>query len=172
MRATRTQEYFSHYACMLTSVNVMSNSVTPWKQHIRLPCPSPSPGVCSNSSIESVMLSNHLFLWCPLLLLPSIFPSIRVFSSESAVCIRRPKYCSFSISFSNEYSGWFPLEMTGWIFLQSKGLNSLQHHNCESIQFLALNLLYGPTLTSVHDYWENHSFNHMDLCRQSDFSAF
>ena len=75
-------------------------------QHARLPCPSPSPGVCSNSSTESEMPSNHLILCRPLLLLPSIFPSIRVFSNESALCIRWPKYWSFSfnISLSSEYS--------------------------------------------------------------------
>ena len=76
-------------------------------------------------SIELVMPSNHLILCCPLLLLPSIFPSIRVFSHESALHIRWPKYWSFSfnISSSNEYQDWFPLGWTGWISLQSKGLS-------------------------------------------------
>ena len=76
-------------------------------------------------SIESVMPSNHLILCCPLLLLPSIFPCIRVFSNESILCIRWPKYCnfSFSISSSNEYSGLFPLGWTGLISLQSKGVS-------------------------------------------------
>ena len=75
-------------------------------------------------SIESVMPSNHLILCHPLLLLPSIFPSIRVFSSESVLCIRWPKYWSFSFSISpsNEYSGLISL-LTGWISLQSKGLS-------------------------------------------------
>ena len=84
----------------------MSDSATHDLQHARLPCPSPSPGVCSNSlSIESVMPSSHLILCHPLLLLPSIFPSIRIFSSESALLIRWPKCWSFnfSISLSNEY---------------------------------------------------------------------
>ena len=72
-------------------------------QHARLPCPSPSPGICSNSC--PLMPSNHLVLCRPLLLLPSIFPSIRVFSNESALHIRRPKYWSCSISPSSEYSG-------------------------------------------------------------------
>ena len=78
-------------------------------------------------SIESVMPSNHLILCYPLLLLPSIFPSIRVFSNESVLCIRWPKYWSFSfsVSSSNEYSGWSPLELTGWISLQSKGLSRI-----------------------------------------------
>ena len=76
-------------------------------------------------SIELVMPSNHL-IFCWPLLLPSIFPSIRVFSNESSLHIRWPKYWSFSIHSSNEYSGWFPeltLGLTGWISLQSKGLS-------------------------------------------------
>ena len=75
-------------------------------------------------SIESVMPSNHLIL-CRPLLLPLIFPSIRVFSKESVLCIRRQKYCSFSFSISpsNEYSGLIPLGLTGLISLQSKGLS-------------------------------------------------
>ena len=74
-------------------------------------------------SIESVMPSNHLILCHPLLLLPSIFPSIRVFFSESALHIRWPKYWSFIISPSNEYSGRFPLGLTDLISLQSKRLS-------------------------------------------------
>ena len=72
-----------------------------------------SPSLLKLMSIESMMPSNHLILWCPLLLLPSIFPSIKVFSNESALCIRRPKYWSFSISPSNEYAGLISLD-TGW----------------------------------------------------------
>ena len=76
-------------------------------------------------SIESIMLSNHLILCHPLLLLPSICPSIRVFSNESALRIRWPKYwsISFSISPSNEPQNWSPLGWTGWISLHSKGLS-------------------------------------------------
>ena len=76
-------------------------------------------------SVELVMPYNHLIFCCPLLLLPSIFPSIRVFSHESVLCIRRPKYWSFSFSIhpSNEYSGLFPLGLTGLISLPSKGLS-------------------------------------------------
>ena len=85
-------------------------------QHTRLPCSSLSPGVSSNShSVESIP-SNYLILCCPLLLLPSVFLSIRVFSNESVLCIRWPKYWSFSfsISSSNEYQSWFPLGLTVW----------------------------------------------------------
>ena len=76
-------------------------------------------------STDSVVPSNHLILCHPLLLPPSIFPSIRVFSNESIILIRWPKYWSFSfnISPSNEYSNWFPLGWTGWLTLQSKGLS-------------------------------------------------
>ena len=82
----------------------MSDSLQPrGRQHARLPSPSLSTGVCSNSC--PLMLSNHLILHCPLLLVPSVFPSIRVFSRESALHIRWPKCCSFSISPYNEYSG-------------------------------------------------------------------
>ena len=83
---------------------------------------------------ELVKLSNHLILSRPLLLLPSIFPSIRVFSNESALCIRWPKYWSFSFSISpcNEYSGLIFLRTTGLILL-SKGLSSLlQYHNLKA----------------------------------------
>ena len=77
-------------------------------------------------SIESVMSSNHLILCHPLLLLPLIFPSIRVFSNESALCIRWPKYWSFSFSpyvLPTNIQDWFPLGWIGWISLQSKGLS-------------------------------------------------
>ena len=99
----------SHNCCLLFSLQVISDSLRPHGlQHIRLTCPSPSPGVCPKLiSIALVMPCNHLILCHPFLLLPSIFPSIRVFSNESAVRIRWPKYWSFgfSISPSNEYSG-------------------------------------------------------------------
>ena len=81
--------------------------------------------------IESVMLSNHLIFCCPLLLLPSIFPSIRIFSIESALRIRGPKYWSFSISSSNEYSGLisFKIDWFDFLVVQSALESLLQHHN-------------------------------------------
>ena len=77
--------------------------------------------------IASVVPSSHLILWCPLLLLPSSFPSIRDFSNESSMCIKRPKYWhfSFSISPSMNIQGWFPLRLTGLIPLLSKGLTGV-----------------------------------------------
>ena len=97
---------------------VMSDSLRPHGlQSARLPCPSLTPRAYSNSCpIKSVMPSNHLILCCPLLLPPSIFPSIRVFSHKSVLCIRWPKYWSFSISPSNEYS----VTMQSLIFLCGK----------------------------------------------------
>ena len=102
-------------------------------------------------SIQSVMPSNHLILCCPLLLLPSIFPSITIFSKESVLCLGWPKYWifSFSISPSNEYSGLISFRITGYISLQSKGLSrTLQ---LKSINSSALSFLYSPTVTSIQD---------------------
>ena len=90
------------------SRSVMSDSLRPHElQHTRPPCPSPTPRVHSNTSIESVMPSSHLILCCPLLLLPPIPPSIRVFSSESTLHMRWPKYWSFSFCIipSKEHPG-------------------------------------------------------------------
>ena len=112
-------------------------------------------------SIKSVMSSNHLILCHPLLLLPSIFPSSRVFSNESVLHIRLPKYWSFSFSivFPMNIQNWFPLGLTGLISLQSKELSKVFSNTIEKINSLALSFLYGPTLTSMHDYWKNQSFN-------------
>ena len=112
--------------------------------------------------IESVMPSNHLILCCPLLLPPSIFPSIRVFSNESALCIRWPKYWSFSfnISPSNEYSGLISFRMDWLDLLAVQGtLKSLLQHHSSKASILWCCFLYSPTLTSIHDYWKKHSFD-------------
>ena len=124
-------------------------------------------------SIESVMPSNHLILCCPLFLMPSIFPSIKVFSNELALCIRWPKYWSFSFSISpfNEYSGLISFRID-WLDLAVQGtLESLPVPQFKRINSV-LSLLYGPTLMSLHDYWKNCSFDYMDLCQQSNISAF
>ena len=105
-------------------------------QHARLPCPSPTPRARSNSSIDSVMPSNHLILCRPLLLLPSILPSIRVFSNESALRIRWPKYWNFSftISLSNEYSGLisFRIDWLDLLAVQGTLKSLLQHHSSKA----------------------------------------
>ena len=126
-------------------------------------------------SLESVMLSNHLVLCRPLLCLPSIFPSIKVFSSESALLIRWPKFWRFSFSISpfNEYSGLISFRMD-WLDLLAVPRDSQESSPAqfESINSSALSLLYGLTLTPVHDYWKNHSFVYTNLCQQSNVSAF
>ena len=113
-------------------------------------------------SIESVMPSNHLILCCPLLLLPSIFPSIRVFSNESVLPIKWPKYWSFSfnISLTNEYPGLLSFRMD-WLDLL-EGQDSQESSpipQFKSINSSMLSFLYSPTLTSIHDHWKNHSFD-------------
>ena len=127
-------------------------------------------------SIESVMPSNHLILSCPLILLPSTVPSIKVFSNESLFASGSQSIiASASASvLSMNIQSWFPLWLTGWISLHSKGLPSLpQHHSSfKSINSSALSLLYSSTLTSIHDYWKNQSFDYTDLCWQSNVSAF
>ena len=129
----------------------MSDSATPWTA-ARQPSLfiTNSQSLLKLMSIKSEMPSNHLILCRSLLLLPSVFPSIRTFVSESVLHIRWPKYWNFSflISTSNGYSGLTSLGLTGLISLQSKGLLSLlQHHNSSMLSFL-----YSPTLTSIHDY--------------------
>ena len=127
-----------------------------------LPVHTSSWSLLKLMSIESVMPSNHLILCCPLLLLPSIFPSNRVFSKESVLCIRWPKYWSFSFSISpsNEYSGLISFRMKWLDLLAVQGtLKSLLHTpQFKSINSLVLSFLYSPTLTSIHDYWKNHNF--------------
>ena len=114
-------------------------------------------------SIESVMPSNHLILCHPLLLLPSIFPSIRVFPKESVLRIRWPKYWSFNVSIhpSNEYSGLisFRIDWSDLLAVQRTLESFLQHHSSKASILWHSSLLSSPTLTSTHDYWKNHSFD-------------
>ena len=109
--------------------------------------------------IESVMPSNHLILCCPLVLPSLVFPSIRVFSNESVLCIRWPKCWSFSFSISppNEYLGLISLRLTGLSPRDSQ--KSSPKPQFKSINSSVLSFLYDPTLTSIHDYWKNHSFD-------------
>ena len=112
-------------------------------------------------AIQSVMPSNHLILCHPLYLLLSMFPSIRVFSSELTLCTQWPKYWSFSFSISpsNEYSGLTSFRMDWFeLYCPKDSQESSPAPEFKSINFSALSLLYGPTLTSVHHYWKIHSF--------------
>ena len=110
---------------------------------------------------ELVMPSNHLILCRPLLLPPSIFPSIRVFSNESVLPIRWPKYWSFSFSISpsNEYSGLISFRMDCLDLLAVQGTLKSLTPQFKSINSSVLSFLYSPTFTSIHDYWKNHSLD-------------
>ena len=158
---------------MLSSVHLFA---TPWTSAHQAPLSFViSWSLLKLKSVELVMPSNHLILCCPLLL-PSIFPSLGVFSNELALCIRWPKYWSFSfnISPSIEYSGLisFRIDWFDLLAVQKDSQESFPIPQFKSINSSALSLLYGPTLTSIHDYWENHRLDYMDLCWQSDVSAF
>ena len=124
-------------------------------------------------SIKSVMPSNHLILFHPLLL-PSIFPSIRVISNESVLCIRWPKYFSFSINPLNEYSGLisFRIDWFDLFAVQGTLKSLLQHHSSKASIHQQSAFFIVPTLTSIQDYWKNHSFDYVDFCQQSNVSAF
>ena len=149
---------------------------TPWTAARQASLSTISWSLHKLRSIESVMPSNHLILCHPLLLLPSIFPSIRVFSNESALCIRLPKYWSFSFSISpsNEYSGLISFRMD-WLDLPSvqETLKSLlQNHNSKAsilwhLAFFMVQLLYLYMITG-----KIIALIYMDLCQQSDVFAF
>ena len=151
-----------HFRCSVVSNSLQSRGL----HHARLLCPSPTTRACSNScpsnswpSSQWCHLSSMVSRWChpshPLLLLPSIFPSIRVFSNESVLCIRWPKYWSFSFSISpsNEYSGLISFRIEWLHLLAVQGtLKSSPTPQFKSINSWALSLLYGPTFTSICDY--------------------
>ena len=166
-----------HSCWLLYSHSVMSRSLQPhglW--HTKLPCPSLYPWVCSNSC--------SLSQWCH----PTISSSFIPFSS----CLPSfPASGSFPVSqlFSSggqniggsssasvlpmNNQGWFPLGLTCWITLLSKGLSRVfSRATFWRYQFFGVQPFYCPALTSVHDFWEKHSFDYMDLCRRSNVSAF
>ena len=147
------------------SCSVMSNSLWPdGLKHAQVSLSiTNSQSLLKLMSMESVMPSNHLILCRPLLLLPSIFPSIKIFSGESALRIRWPKYWrfSFSISPSNEHPGLISFRMD---CSPRDSQESSSTPQFKGINSSALSFLYSPTLTSIHDYWKNHSFDYTDLC--------
>ena len=153
----------------------MSNSLRPHGlQHARLPCPWPTLRACSNSYlIESVIPFNNLILCHPCLLLPSFFPRIRVFSSESVLHISWPKF-----QLQHQAFQWlFRTDcLEDWLVGPPCSPRDSQESSpipeFKSINSSALSFLYSPTLITIHDYWKNHSFDYMDLCWQSNVSAF
>ena len=153
---------------VVQSLSYVQLFVTPWTAACQASLSfTISQNLLKLMSTESVMPYSHLTL-CHPLLLPSIFPSIRVFSRESALCIRWPKdwNFSFSISPSNEYTGLISLRID-WFDLAVQGTlkSLLQHHSSKASVLQHSSLLYYPTLTSVHDYWKNHTFDQTDFCR-------
>ena len=147
----------------------MSDSLLPHEpEHARLPCPSLSPGVYSDLDPLSqwTQPSDQSMLCHPLFLLPSIFPRIRIFSSELALHIRWPEYWSFSFSISlfNEYSGLisFRIDWFDLLAVQRILKSLLQHHSLKA-SILQCSTFFMVQLTSIHDYWRNHSFDYMDL---------
>ena len=156
-----------HYKNSSCSVAVMSKFFSPMDWRISgFPVVHHFPEITKLMSIESVMPSNHFILCRPLLLLPSIFSSIRVFSNESVSCVTWSKYWSFNISSSNEYS-----ELTSWSPCNPRdSQESSPAPQFERIKSLMLSLLYSPTLSSTYDYWKKHSFVYMDFCQWSNCS--
>ena len=104
------------------------------------------------------------------------FPSMRIFSNESVLHIRWLKYWRFTIniSLSNEYSGLISFRINWFDLFSVQGIlkSLLQHHSSKASHSLALSPLWGPNLTSIHDYWKNHRFDYTDLCQHSNVSAF
>ena len=143
------------------SHSVMSDSVTPWTvAHQASLSITKSQSLLKLISIKSVMPSNHLILCHPLILLPSIFHSIRVFSKESVLCIRWPKYWNFrfSISPSSEYSGLISFTINLFDLLEVQGaLKSLLQHHSSKASVLWWSVFF--MVQSIHDYWKNYSFD-------------
>ena len=162
---------------LLLSCSVVSDSFRAHElQHARLPCPSQSLGVCSNSCpLASMIPSNHLILCCPFLLLPSsVFPSISVFSNESALHTRWPKYWSFSFSssLSNEYTELISFRSDWFDLLAVHGtLKSLIQHHSSKASVLRHSVFLMVELSHPYMTTGKTTVNAMDLCRQSDVSA-
>ena len=138
-------------------------------QHVSFLCPLLAPEVCSNSC--------PLSQWCYLTISSSAtnFFCLQSFPVSQLLASGDQKYWSFSFSIcpSSEYSGLISFRID-WFYLAVQGTlkSPFQHHNSKVLILLALSLLYDPTFTSIHDHWKNHGFDDVDLCRQSDVSAF
>ena len=135
-------------------------------QHIRLPCPSPTPSFLKPSNQwwnQTISPSAIPFFSCLQSCLQR--PSIGAFSFESVLHIRRPKYWNFSFSPSNEYLGLvsFRIDWLELLAVQGTIKRLLQHHNSK-VSIIQCSVFFMVQLTSTHDYWKNHSFDYMDLC--------
>ena len=154
---------YLQFSSVQFSCSVMSDSLQSHElEHTRPPCPSPTPGDHSLMSIESVMPSSHLILCRPLLLLPPIPPSSRVFSNESALRMRWPKYWSFSFSIipPKEHPGLISFRMDWLDLLAVQGtLKSLLQYHSSKASVLQRSAFFTVQLTSIHDHWKNHGLN-------------
>ena len=155
----------------------MSDSLPPCgRQHTRFPRPSPSPRTCSSSCSSTQ--------WCHSTIPSSVVPFSSCFQSSpaSGSFLMSRLFASGGQSIGASASAsilpmniqdWFPLGLTGLISLHSKGISRvISNITFKSIHSSALSFPYGPTLTSTHDYWKNHSFDSVDICCQSDISTF
>ena len=156
----------------------MSNSVTPWTAACLVYLSfTISQSLLKLMSIELVMPSNHFVLCHPLLFLPVIFLSIRVFFNKLAVCIRWPEYWSFSLSInpSNGYSGLisFRIDWFNLVAVQETLKSLLKHHSSKA-SILRCSAFFMDQLSHpyMNDYRKNHTFDYMNLCQQSNVSAF
>ena len=158
LQATREESvsHFSHsvrlFATLWTAAGQASPSITNSQSLLKL------------MSIESVVPSNHLILCHFLLLLPSIFPSMRVFSNESVLHIRCPKYWSFTFSISPFRTDFLYDGLVGSPCSRRDFQESSPTPQFKSINSSALSFLHSLTFTSIHDYWKNHSFDYIGLC--------
>ena len=161
------------FIVVVQSLSHVQLFATPWTAACQTPL---SSAICWNllkfTSAESVMPSNCLILCSSLLLLASIFPSIRVFCKDLALCIRCQSIgASASVSvLPMNTQGWFPF----WLIRSpcSPRDSQVPTPQFKSINSSSLSLLFGLALTSIHDYRKNHSFDYLNLCQQSDVSAF
>ena len=158
------------------SCSVVSDSLRPHGlQQARPPCPiTNSWSLLKLMSTESVMPPNHLILCHPLLFLPSIFPSIKGLFKWVSSSLSGGQSIGTSASASVlpiNIQDWFPLGLTDLIFLLSKGLSIPQYHSSKA-SVLQCSAFFMVQLTSIHDYWKNHSFDYADLLWQSNVSAF
>ena len=156
--------YLLSLIVVVQPLNCVRLSVTPWTAaHQNSLSITISQSLLKLMFIESVMPSNHLILCYPLLLLPSIFTRIKLFSNMSVLHIWWPKYCSFSFSISpsHEYSGLtsFRVGLVGYPCSPRDSQESSPTPQFNSINSSVLSFLYSPTLTSILDYWKNHSFD-------------
>ena len=171
------------YCCSIISSVKFSHLVMPILWPYGLQHAQASLSITSSQSllrlmlIESVIPSNHLIFCHPLLLRPSIFPASGYFPVSLSLASggQSTGVSALASVFPMNIQGWFPLGWTGWISLQSKGLstfNSPPTTQFKIINSLALSFLYSSTLIPIHDHWKNHSLDQMDLCWQSNVSAF